>query len=237
MAMPRELSALAANLACRRRLGLGQVLGSPDQLDQLLSHFLPPKPSPQNGESGLEAVRQGMGQCTRCPLHKGRRNIVFGQGPDRARIMFIGEAPGAREDEKGVPFVGPAGKLLDRMLKAVGLERSQVYITNIVKCRPPGNRDPLPEEAAACRPFLEAQVQALNPEIICALGRPSAQSLLSTKAPISALRGNWHQVWEHRLLPTFHPAFLLRQPERKREAYQDMKKLVRALAKTRPEED
>lgn len=224
-------SLLAANLACRSRLGLGLVDGAPADLDRLATLLTPgaTAPGPENG-GGLESIRRRMGECKRCPLSKGRRSIVFGQGPEKARVMFIGEGPGEHEDVKGVPFVGPAGRLLDKMLGAVGLKREQVYITNIVKCRPPGNREPAPEETEACRPFLEDQVRAVAPEVIVTLGRPAAQSLLDSRAPISALRGNWKEFMGVPLLPTFHPAFLLRQPERKREAYQDLKALARRLA-------
>lgn len=220
----RDLSLLADNLACRRRLGLGLVRGAPGQLAQIVSGN--PKAT---SDSSLEHIRTRMGECIRCPLHQKRQKIVFGQGAPHAAIMFIGEAPGAQEDRQGVPFVGPAGQLLDRMLAAVGLKREDVYITNIVKCRPPGNRDPRPEEAAACREFLTAQVEAIDPRLICTLGRPAAHSVLETTSPISALRGNWHTFMARPCLPTFHPAFLLRQPERKAEAYRDFKALVRAL--------
>lgn len=222
--LSRNLALLAANLKSRRRLGLNLVSGDPSDLNKLIEIF-----APTPACSGLEALSLNMRQCNKCPLHKGRKNLVIGQGPETAEVMFIGEAPGAQEDARGVPFVGPAGKLLDRMLAAVGLKRDQVYITNIVKCRPPQNRDPLPEEATSCRPFLEGQVRAINPKVICALGRPAAQALLATKAPISALRGNWHSFGEIKLLPTFHPAFLLRQPERKAEAYSDFKALIKGL--------
>jgi len=241
-----ELAALAANLACRRRLGLALVQGSPRELEDLLAALAPRReaasPAQENPAAApaapaaeeLEQIQRQMGNCTRCALHEKRHRIVFGEGPAPARIMFIGEGPGAEEDRQGRPFVGPAGRLLDLMLAAVGLRRQEVYITNIVKCRPPGNREPRPEEAAACRRFLEAQVQAVDPEIICTLGRPATQSLLETKAPISTLRGNWHRFMERPLLPTFHPAYLLRTPERKREAYQDLKTLVRALKEGAP---
>ncbi len=225
----QALALLAQNLRSRARLGLALVRGSEQELEGLLSHLGGEAPVPD-----LAGVERSLGDCRRCPLHRKRRHIVFGVGPEEARLMFIGEAPGAQEDARGEPFVGPAGKLLDRMLAAVGLDRSRVYITNIVKCRPPGNRDPQPQEALACRPFLEAQVRALDPEIICALGRPAAQSLLDTSAPISALRGRWQRFMDKPLLPTFHPAFLLRQPQRKGEAYQDFKALARALKEGAP---
>ena len=233
--MSSPLRELLANLECRGRLGFGLVDGGPAELAAIAAK-LAPDPAAKTGlpaataqYASLDDIHSRMGQCKKCPLHRGRTNIVFGQGPDNARVMFIGEAPGAQEDKQGVPFVGPAGHLLDRMLQAVGLHRSQIYITNIVKCRPPGNRDPEAIEAAACRPYLDAQVEALGPEVICTLGRPAAQAVLDSKAPISAMRGNWHQAWGLPLLPTFHPAYLLRSPQHKAEAYQDLKALVRKL--------
>ncbi|KMY67168.1 DNA polymerase [Desulfocarbo indianensis] len=176
-----------------------------------------------------------MGECVRCPLHEGRRHIVFGKGAESAELMFIGEGPGAEEDRLGEPFVGRAGRLLDKMLAAVGLTMDRVYITNIVKCRPPQNRDPQAGEVEACRPFLAGQIKAVSPRIICALGRPAAKALLGGDAPISAIRGNWHSYQGVPLLPTFHPAYLLRSPERKGQAYQDLKALARALEQGPPE--
>jgi uracil-DNA glycosylase family 4 len=219
------LSALADNLASRGRMGLDLVKGDMVGLNRMLDMTCPGPPP-----SALEKVRRDLGNCTRCPLHEGRGKLVFGAGAEDARIMLIGEGPGQQEDRIGDPFVGPAGKLLDRMLKAIGLERGQVYITNIVKCRPPGNRDPKPEEVRTCRPFLEAQVKAISPRLIMSLGKPASQSLLASDAPISALRGRWREFMEIPLLPTFHPAFLLRNPERKKEAYRDLKTLAKALA-------
>ena len=250
---PAWLAALAGNLACRGRLGLGLVSGDSIDLQRLLAE-LSSSDSPSSdgpleeaGSSGrafneppvpvggLARIRAAMGECTRCPLHQGRKNIVFGKGAGDAELMFIGEGPGAEEDRQGVPFVGRAGQLLDRMLAAVGLKRSQVYITNIVKCRPPGNRDPQSAEVAACRPYLEEQVQAVSPKVICTLGKPAANALLGNQAPISALRGNWHRYNDVPVLPMFPPAFLLRQPERKGLAYQDLKALVKALRQGPPE--
>jgi len=236
---PQLIHELAANLACRARLGLGLVEARAGDLRRLRAALAgPAAPGDSAPAAGagtgprpsLEGVREQLGDCQRCPLAAGRRQLVFGAGPATARVMLIGEAPGEQEDLRGEPFVGPAGQLLTRMLAAIGLTREEVYITNLVKCRPPNNRDPRPEEAAACRPFLEGQIAALAPRAILALGRPAAQALLASDAPISALRGRWHDLGATPLLPTFHPAFLLRSPERKAEAYADLKALRRRLA-------
>jgi uracil-DNA glycosylase len=250
---PAWLAALADNLACRERLGLGLVEGDLKNLQRLLAGLCPSDFNTSPGQisetgslsgtplnepgslGGLAQVRAAMGECNRCPLHEGRRKIVFGKGAENAELMLIGEGPGAEEDRQGLPFVGRAGQLLDRMLAAIGLKTNAVYITNIVKCRPPGNRDPQAVEVAACRPFLEAQVRALGPKIICTLGKPAANALLDNQAPISALRGNWHRFKGVPVLPMFHPAFLLRQPERKGLAYQDLKALAKALSQGPPE--
>lgn len=231
---PQALRGLLDNLRCRRRLGLSLVRGGTAQLKSLLALATgQPAPAPAAhldlDQPSLEALDLALADCQRCPLSASRRRVVFGAGPAKASLMIIGEAPGAQEDQQGLPFVGPAGQLLDRMLAAVGLKRQEVYITNIVKCRPPSNRDPQPAEAAACRPFLEAQVRAVAPRAICTLGRPASQALLASDAPISALRGRWHDFQGIPLLPTFHPAFLLRDPARKFEAYRDLKALARSL--------
>ncbi|MFO7691991.1 MAG: uracil-DNA glycosylase [Vicinamibacterales bacterium] len=177
----------------------------------------------------LETVRDALGACTRCKLHAlGRRQIVFGAGNPRAELMFIGEAPGHDEDSQGVPFVGRAGQLLTKIIEAIGLTRDEVYIANVIKCRPPGNRNPEPDEVASCEPFLLRQVQIIKPQVIVALGTFAAQTLLRTNDPISRLRGKVFRYGAARLVPTFHPAYLLRSPERKREVWEDMKK-VRAL--------
>jgi DNA polymerase len=228
--LPSPAQLLAANLACRRRLGLPLVRGGPAELAELARRLGPAAAAPAGPAArGLEEAGRKLAGCRLCALHQGRRQVVYGKGSESARVLVIGEGPGEEEDRQGRPFVGPAGKLLDRMLAAVGLEPAEVYITNIVKCRPPGNRDPRPEEAAACRPFLEEQVRILGPELVLALGRPAAQSLLNSKAPIGALRGSWHQFRGVPLMPTFHPAYLLRSPEKKGQAYQDLKALARAL--------
>jgi uracil-DNA glycosylase len=177
----------------------------------------------------LEFVREDLGDCTRCKLHRlGRRQIVFGVGNPRAELMFIGEAPGHDEDIQGIPFVGRAGQLLTKIIEAIDLRREDVYIANVIKCRPPENRNPEPDEVASCEPFLFRQVQVIKPRVIVALGTFAAQALLRTSDPISRLRGHVFRYGDARLIPTFHPAYLLRSPERKRDVWDDMKK-VRAL--------
>lgn len=168
--------------------------------------------------------------CTRCKLGGlGRRQVVFGVGNPRAELMFVGEAPGADEDVQGEPFVGRAGQLLTKIIEAIDLKREDVYIANVIKCRPPGNRAPEPDEVAACEPFLFQQIDAIRPRVIVALGAHAAHALLETDAPISRLRGHTHEFRGGiKLVPTFHPAFLLRSPDRKRDVWEDMKK-VRAL--------
>jgi DNA polymerase len=177
----------------------------------------------------LAAIRDDLGDCTRCKLAGTRTNIVFGVGAADAPLMFVGEAPGADEDRRGEPFVGKAGQLLDRMIAAMGWTRETVYIANTLKCRPPGNRDPQPDEVAACEPFLARQIEAIRPRVIVTLGKPAAHLLLRTTAPISALRGRFQDYRGIRVMPTFHPAFLLRSPERKRETWEDLKKVIAEL--------
>ena len=177
----------------------------------------------------LEQVRTELGDCTRCKLADRRDNIVFGVGADDAPLLFVGEAPGAEEDRTGEPFVGRAGQLLDRMIEAMGWTRDTVYIANVLKCRPPGNRDPQPDEVEACEPFLARQIEAIRPRIIVTLGRPAAHLLLRTKAPISALRGRFQQWRDIPVMPTFHPAYLLRSPDKKREAWSDLQQVIDEL--------
>jgi len=180
----------------------------------------------------LEEIRADLEDCRRCPLCKGRKTIVFGVGNPHARLVLVGEAPGREEDEKGEPFVGEAGRLLDRVLAAMGMSRDEVYICNVEKCRPPGNRDPQPEEIDACEPFLKRQLAAIRPQLIVTLGRFAAQSLLREKTAISRLRGQWREYESIPLMPTYHPAFLLRNPLAKREVWEDMKKVVARLRET-----
>ena len=179
---------------------------------------------PMPAES-LEAIRNDLGDCRRCKLAPSRRNIVFGSGDPHADLMFVGEAPGADEDEQGLPFVGRAGQLLTKIIEAIDLRREQVYICNILKCRPPGNRNPESDEVASCEPFLFRQVASVKPKVICALGTFGAQTLLRTKEPISKLRGQLIDFRGAKLMATFHPAYLLRNPNEKRKVWEDVQKI------------
>lgn len=177
----------------------------------------------------LADIRTDLGDCRRCRLSEGRTNIVFGSGNPHARLVFVGEGPGYEEDRQGQPFVGAAGQLLTKIIEAIKFTRNQVYICNIVKCRPPGNRNPKPDEIAACSPFLKRQIAAINPDFICTLGGFAAQTLLATKMPISKLRGVFYDYLGIKVMPTYHPAFLLRNPEKKRSVWNDMKMLMKAM--------
>ncbi len=173
----------------------------------------------------LDGVRQELGECTRCRLHEGRNHLVFGAGDPHAALVFVGEGPGREEDLQGKPFVGRAGELLTRIIEAIDLTREEVYIANIVKCRPPNNRDPRPDEIQTCLPFLLKQLEAIRPKLICCLGTFAAQTLLGTEERISALRGRFHAYKGTKLMPTYHPAFLLRNPQFKRAVWEDMKQI------------
>ena len=189
----------------------------------------------------LQEIRDDIGDCTRCKLHKGRTNIVFGVGDPHARLMFIGEGPGADEDAQGEPFVGRAGQLLNNMIKAMGLRREEVYIANVVKCRPPGNRTPERDECDTCSPFLMRQIAVIKPKVIVALGAVSAKNLLAINAPMSELRGRFYDFmpagtrssdpsWQGaKLAVTYHPAFLLRDPRQKGEAWKDLQMVMKYL--------
>ena len=251
--MREELAALArdlrASLGWHRRAGAWSVPGGasprpvaveaapaagtttpvPSALTAAAVALDDPPPALRAAVRSLAVIRDELGPCTRCKLHKTRNKIVFGVGPEPATLMFIGEGPGADEDRIGDPFVGKAGELLDKMIEAMGWQRDEVYIANIVKCRPPGNRNPEPDEIAACRPFLDAQIQAVRPRVIVTLGRPAANVVLGVDAPISTLRGRFHDHRGIRLMPTFHPAYLLRTPEKKREAWGDLKQVIAEL--------
>jgi DNA polymerase len=175
---------------------------------------------------GLAKIRADLGDCRRCKLSASRKNIVFGEGNPSARLVFVGEGPGFEEDQSGKPFVGAAGRLLTRIIEAIKLTRDQVYICNIIKCRPPGNRNPQPDEIQACFPFLERQLEAIQPDFICALGKFAAQTLLGSSQAISKLRGRFHDYHGIKVLPTYHPAYLLRNPDGKRDVWEDMKMLM-----------
>ncbi|HKF45687.1 MAG TPA: uracil-DNA glycosylase [Thermoanaerobaculia bacterium] len=174
----------------------------------------------------LASLEKFLAGCPRCKLSKSRKNIVFGQGNPKADLMFVGEAPGAEEDEQGLAFVGRAGQLLTKIIEAMGKKREDVWICNVLKCRPPNNRNPELDEVAACRPFLEEQIRLISPKAIVTLGTFAAQALLETDEPIGRMRGRWRTAHGARVMPTFHPAFLLRSPERKKDVWEDMK-LVR----------
>ncbi|AEU36247.1 uracil-DNA glycosylase [Granulicella mallensis] len=194
-----------------------------DQLAPLPTQILPAAERP----AALEAIRADIGDCTRCPLaYAGRHTIVFADGDPNAKLMFVGEGPGADEDASGLPFVGKAGQLLNNMIKAMGLQREEVYIANIVKCRPPGNRTPEPIEANTCSQFLLRQIDIVRPQVIVALGGTAATYLLGVKQSLSSLRGRWHSTRGSKLVVTYHPAFLLRDPRQKGEAWKDLQMVM-----------
>ncbi len=184
--------------------------------------------SPPDASETLDEIRGDLGDCTRCKLHAGRTNLVFGVGSPAADLVFVGEAPGRDEDRQGIPFVGRAGQLLTRIIASIGLSRDEVYIANVIKCRPPNNRNPEPDEVATCEPFLFRQLDVIRPRVVVALGGFAIRTLLQTDQAISRLRGRVFDYRGAKLVPTFHPAFLLRSPERKRDVWEDMKR-VRAL--------
>lgn len=192
---------------------------------------------PVTGGANLENLRERIGDCTRCRLCEGRTNLVFGTGDPGADVVFVGEAPGRDEDLQGEPFVGRAGKLLTRIIQAMGFDREQVYICNVLKCRPPGNRDPLPDEVATCRPFLEEQISIIDPSVICALGGFAARALLGDDTRISRVRGIFHDFHGTPLMPTFHPSYLLRNPGAKKDVWEDIQKVMKELGLPLPGEN
>jgi uracil-DNA glycosylase len=231
-----ELRALVAgfrvHLESRGRSGL---LGVPLVKGRALPVIAPAPPvldEPAAGPTGaaaLKLVRDELGDCQRCRLAGGRKQIVFGVGNPNAELVFVGEAPGADEDRMGEPFVGLAGQLLTKMIEAMGFRREDVYICNVIKCRPPSNRNPEPDEVAACEPFLKKQLAALRPRMIVTLGKFAAHCLLRVDTPITRLRGTFKSYEGIQLMPTYHPAFLLRDPSRKREAWADLQQVMAAL--------
>jgi uracil-DNA glycosylase len=200
--------------------------------------FAAPKPEATAADpaAALRIIREDLGDCTRCRLHKqGRKQIVFGVGNPRAELMFIGEAPGADEDQQGEPFVGRAGQLLNNMIKAMGLGREDVYIANIIKCRPPNNRTPERDECDTCSPFLLRQIAVIQPRVIVALGAVAAKTLLAINASMAELRGRWYDFRGTRLAVTYHPAFLLRDPRQKKEAWKDLQMVMKDLGLKEPD--
>jgi len=185
--------------------------------------------APELRAAALQAIRDEIGDCQRCPLAPTRNKLVFGDGDPNARLLFVGEGPGADEDAQGLPFVGRGGQLLNNMINAMGLKRAEVYIANIVKCRPPKNRVPEPIEANTCKPFLFQQIEVIQPEVIVALGSTAATYLLGAKASLSSLRGRLHHAFNSKLIVTYHPAFLLRDPTQKKEAWKDLQMAMAEL--------
>jgi len=194
-----------------------------------------PEDAPLAKTPTLADVKEELGDCKRCKLHRTRKTIVFGEGNEKATLMFVGEGPGFDEDVQGRPFVGRAGQLLTKIIESINLSREEVYIANIIKCRPPQNRNPEPDEIESCHHFLMEQIRLIKPKIICALGTFSAQTLLKTQTKFTALRGKLHEVDGIKVIPTYHPAFLLRNPERKREVWEDMKKIAELLKEEKKE--
>jgi DNA polymerase len=189
---------------------------------------------PTDRAAALQIIRDEIGECTRCALHKGRNKLVFADGDPNARLMFVGEGPGADEDAQGLPFVGKAGQLLNNMIGAMGLKREQVYIANVVKCRPPGNRTPEPEEGNTCSPFLFRQIDVVRPEVLVALGATAATYMLGTRQPLAGLRGRVHAFRGTSLIVTYHPAYLLRDPRQKKEAWADLQIAMKELGLKAP---
>ena len=218
-----SIDALSHSLQRLSRSGLRGFDCHPDSLAKLSAWGAPPQKQPET----LTDIRVELGDCQRCRLAQHRRNIVFGSGSPTAKLVFVGEGPGLDEDQQAEPFVGPAGQLLTKIIGAINLSRDQVYITNIVKCRPPRNRNPRPDEIQICFPFLDRQIDVIEPVFICALGSVAAQTLLNTAEPISKLRGRFYDYRGIRLLPTYHPAYLLRNAEKKRAVWEDMKMLMK----------
>ncbi len=192
-----------------------------------IKYFQEPEPSKsmhtEDKQSVLNKLIEQMGDCKRCKLHPARKNIVFGEGNPDAKLVFVGEAPGADEDVQGQPFVGKAGQLLTRIIEAIDLKRSDVYIANIIKCRPPSNRNPEADEINACIPFLKKQIEIIDPKILCTLGNVATQAILDTESGITKLRGRFHELAGIKVMPTYHPSYLLRDQSKKRETWEDMK--------------
>src|SRR5205823_9763574 len=213
------------------------VLAKPVESDPLPVLTVHPEQNVADTVAALRLIREDLGDCTRCKLHQqGRKQIVFGVGNPRADLMFIGEAPGADEDAQGEPFVGRAGQLLNNMIKAMGLRREDVYIANIIKCRPPGNRTPERDECETCSPFLFRQIEAIKPKVIVALGAVAAKTLLAMNSSMGELRGRWYEFRNTKLAVTYHPAFLLRDPRQKKETWKDLQMVMKELGLALPKQ-
>ncbi len=219
------LGAMSATLNYMAASGCRGFDCSPEHLHAVKRWGSPSETRPDD----LRCIQGEVEICARCGLSATRNHIVYGEGNEGARLVFVGEGPGYEEDKQGRPFVGPAGQLLTKIIQAMGLDREDVYICNIIKCRPPGNRNPEPEEIDACLPFLERQLSAIRPDFICALGAFAARTLLKKDLSISRLRGRLHSSGNIRILPTYHPAYLLRNPDRKRDVWEDIKILMREM--------
>jgi DNA polymerase len=211
--------------------GIEQAPGQyPDTPEEVIAETKHPEASIEDPVAALRVIREDLGDCTRCKLHaQGRKQIVFGVGNPTADLMFVGEGPGADEDEQGEPFVGRAGQLLNKMIEAMGLNREQVYIANVVKCRPPGNRTPERDECDTCSPFLFRQIDVIKPKAIVALGAVAAKNLLGVNDTLSNMRGHWYDYRGTQLRVTYHPAFLLRDPRQKGEAWKDLQEVMKYL--------
>jgi uracil-DNA glycosylase family 4 len=233
-ASPPELSERSVRAEQTR----AEKLNSPKS--SALGSATPPHPGPiahtpsvsaSDAADALKLIRDDLGECTRCRLHEGRTHLVFGTGNPSARLMFVGEAPGQDEDEQGLPFVGRAGQLLTKMIESMGFRRDDVYIANVLKCRPPGNRPPKPDEVATCEPFLRKQIASIKPEVLCALGSFAAQAVLRREDKISSMRGKFFLIDGVTVMPTYHPAYLLRNPGEKRTVWEDLQKIMALLKK------
>ncbi len=250
-ALAGTLEELSAYLRYQKILGVESLalsragLEALENLDRLPRRNPGPASTPGSAErspapespSDLEELARRAGECARCGLSRSRNQVVFGEGAAQAALMFIGEGPGRDEDLSGRPFVGRAGQLLTRIIKAMGFERDRIYITNVVKCRPPNNRDPKPEESAACRDWLDRQLALIKPEVIVALGRVAAHNLLGTEEPISRLRGRFHDLNGIPVMPTFHPSYLLRQSDPRgprKMVWEDMKNVLKRMGREAP---
>jgi DNA polymerase len=218
---------LAAQLGFFRDIGVESISVQPRETEmRKMPQISDEKPQESaTTPSDLASIRAEIGDCQRCKLAPKRTNIVFGSGNPNADLVFVGEAPGFDEDQQGLPFVGRAGQLLTKIIESINLKREDVYICNVLKCRPPDNRNPEPDEVAACNPFLKKQLTTIRPKVVCCLGTFAAQTVLQTVAPISKLRGKFFDVDGIRIIATFHPAYLLRSPEKKREVWEDMKQI------------